>query len=304
MAAHAAVTAGQRHDTPAGRSAAGDGLRARQLVGVPVADRRLEVAGVSTAVLEGGEGPPVVLLHGPGGNATHWARVIPDLVTTNRVVAPDLPGQGASVLLDEELTVDRIVAWLGELIERTCQSPPAVVGFTLGGAIAARFAVERPHDLSRLVLDDALGLSEFEPAPAFGEALGAFQADPTERTHELLYRHCMHDLERVRARMAERWEPFEAYNLQLARTASVQAAGGALMGQLGIPAIPPADLERIAVPTTLIWGRQNAAARLEVAEAASARYGWPLEVIENCADEPAFERPEAFLAALRTALRR
>ena len=38
-----------------------------------------ELAGVSTAVLEGGDGPPVVLLHGPAGNAAHWMRVIPDL---------------------------------------------------------------------------------------------------------------------------------------------------------------------------------------------------------------------------------
>lgn len=304
MAAHAAVTRQQRHEAPAGRSATEDGFRALLLVGVPVTDRRLELTGVSTAVLEGGQGSPVVLLHGPGGNATHWARVIPDLANTNRVVAPDLPGQGASVLRHEELTVDRVVAWLGELIERTCESPPAVVGFTLGGAIAARFAVDRPHGLSRLVLDDALGLSEFDPAREFGEALGAFQAGPTQRTHELLYRHCMHDLARVRERMGERWEPFEAYNLHLARTASVQAAGGALMGQLGIPAIPPADLERIAVPTSLIWGRQNLAAPLEIAEAASARYGWPLQVIEDCADEPAFEQPEAFVAALRAALGR
>jgi hypothetical protein len=42
--------------------------------------------------------------------------------------------------------------------------------------------------------------------------------------------------------------------------------------------------------------------RLHVAEAASARYGWPLHVIENARDDPAIEQPEAFLKALRTAL--
>ena len=61
---------------------------------MPVTERRLQLAGVSTAVLEGGDGPPVVLLHGPGEYAAHWMRVIPDLVTTHRVVAPDLPGHG------------------------------------------------------------------------------------------------------------------------------------------------------------------------------------------------------------------
>jgi pimeloyl-ACP methyl ester carboxylesterase len=102
--------------------------------------------------------------------------------------------------------------------------------------------------------------------------------------------------------MGERWEPFEAYNLERARTPSVQAALATLMEQLGIPAIPPADLARIAVPATLIWGRHDLATPLSVAEEASARYSWPLHIIENCNDDPPVEQPEALLRALRTAL--
>ena len=44
----------------------GDTLRERLLTGIPVTERRFRLAGVSTAVLEGGDGPPIVLLHGPG----------------------------------------------------------------------------------------------------------------------------------------------------------------------------------------------------------------------------------------------
>jgi hypothetical protein len=40
--------------------------RDRLLAGLPMNDKRLELAGISTAVLEGGAGSPVVLLHGPG----------------------------------------------------------------------------------------------------------------------------------------------------------------------------------------------------------------------------------------------
>ncbi|MGH7527453.1 MAG: alpha/beta fold hydrolase, partial [Gemmatimonadales bacterium] len=58
----------------------------------------------------------------------------------------------------------------------------------------------------------------------------------------------------------------------------------------------------IRVPTTLIWGRHDRATPLRTAEAASERYGWPLHVIEDSADDPPIEQPEAFLAALRTAL--
>ena len=45
------------------------------------------------------------------------------------------------------------------------------------------------------------------------------------------------------------------------------------------------------MPTTLIWGRHDLATPLRVAEAASARYGWPLHVIEDAADDPPVERP-------------
>jgi pimeloyl-ACP methyl ester carboxylesterase len=52
----------------------------------------------------------------------------------------------------------------------------------------------------------------------------------------------------------------------------------------------------------LIWGRHDLATPLSVAEAASTRYGWPLQVIDDAADDPAVEQPEATVRALRRAL--
>jgi pimeloyl-ACP methyl ester carboxylesterase len=52
----------------------------------------------------------------------------------------------------------------------------------------------------------------------------------------------------------------------------------------------------------LIWGRHDLATPLSIAEATSARYGWPLYVVENANDDPPIEQPEALLRALRTAL--
>jgi pimeloyl-ACP methyl ester carboxylesterase len=102
--------------------------------------------------------------------------------------------------------------------------------------------------------------------------------------------------------MGKLWEPFEAYNIDRARTPSVQGALPILMERLGVPAIPAADLARITIPTTLIWGRYDLATPLSIAEAASAHYGWPLYVIENANDDPPIEQPEVPLRALRTAL--
>jgi pimeloyl-ACP methyl ester carboxylesterase len=299
MATNEAELTGQARPVGRGARIAGQDAREQLLDGLPVTERRLELAGVSTAVLEGGQGPPVVLLHGPFGNAAHWMSVIPGLVESQRVIAPDLPGHGASGVTEGELDASRVLAWLGELIERTCALPPVLVGYALGGAIAARFAIERPDAVSRLVLVDALGLREFDPAPDFGAALHDFAADPSERTHEVLLQHCALDLAGLRERMGARWEPFEAYNVDRARTPSLQAALGTLMGEFGLPAIPAEELARIAVPTTLIWGRHDLATPLAAAEAVSERHGWPLHVIEGCADDPPIEQPGAFLAALR-----
>jgi pimeloyl-ACP methyl ester carboxylesterase len=275
--------------------------RERLLAGIPVAERRLEPAGVSTAVLEGGEGPPLVLLHGPGESAVTWLRVIPELVATHRIVAPDLPAHGESELPDGPLDAERLLAWLGELVEATCDSPPALVGHVLGGAIAARFAIGQGEALDHLVLVDSLGLGRFRPAPRFAATMAGFLARPSERSFERFMRQCSYDLDGLRDQMGERWDPFVAYNLEGARGPQGKAVGR-IMREVGIPRIPAEELERIAVPTTLIWGRQDRANRLRIAERASARYGWQLRVIEDCADDPPRDRPEAFLEALRAAL--
>ena len=74
------------------------------------------------------------------------------------------------------------------------------------------------------------------------------------------------------------------------------------MEQFGAPAIAPDILRRIAVPTTLIWGRHDRATPLSIAEEASRHFGWKLRIIDDAADDPALEQPEAFMTALHTAL--
>jgi pimeloyl-ACP methyl ester carboxylesterase len=65
--------------------------------------------------------------------------------------------------------------------------------------------------------------------------------------------------------------------------------------------IPAADLQRIDVPTALVWGRADRMVRLRIAELASARFGWPLQVIEDAGHVPMVEQPESFMRALRVA---
>ena len=178
------------------------------------------------------------------------------------------------------------------------------MGQLLGGAIAARWAARSGERIERLVLVDALGLAPFQPAPEFGQALGDFLEDPSGETHDRLWERCAFDLDQLRERHGERWRVLRAYNLDRAAEPAVRAAMQALMAEFAMPGIPEAVLERIRVPTTLIWGRHDLAVPLAVAEDASERYGWPLRVIEDAADDPALERPEAFLQTLSEVLGR
>src|SRR3546814_674428 len=162
------------------RPLAAETARRRLLADMPVTERRLLLAGISTAVLEGAAGPPVILLHGPLGNAGHWMGVIPGLASTHHVIVPDLPGHGSSEVTSSTLDASRVLDWLDQLIAETCESPPVLIGQTLGGAIAARFAGGQGKLPSQLVLIDTLGLRDFQPAPEFGLALTQFLAQPSE----------------------------------------------------------------------------------------------------------------------------
>ena len=277
-------------------------VRDRLLEGLPVADKRLEIGGVSTALLEGGEGPPLVMLHGQGGFAVAWLRVIPRLAASHHVIVPDLPGLGESVVGSGELDAERVHAWLGELIEKTCAEPPTLVGISLGGSIAARFAVGHGASCRRVVLVDSGSLGPFRPALGAVAALIRLSVRPSEANLGRLFKQVVVDFERVQAGLGERSSAFKAYGVERASTPSVQAANRRLLRLFGIRRIAESDLARIRVPVALIWGRDDRVMPLRNAESASARFGWPLYVIDNCGHFSILDQPDAFIDALHAAM--
>ncbi|MFP3906641.1 MAG: alpha/beta fold hydrolase [Acidimicrobiales bacterium] len=272
----------------------------RQLLdGLALAERRLVLGGVATAVLEGGDGDPIVLLHGPGESGAKWLRIVPDLVGTHRVVAPDLPAHGSSAVPTGPIAEDQIVRWLDDLIAATCSTSPVLVGHALGGAIAARYASRHSDRIRSLVLVDTLGLARFRPKPRFVLRMAAFLARPTGRRYDRFMEQCSYDLDDLRDGMGEQWGPFRAYNVAAAKGPGSKAIGS-MLRRLGARPIPAEALEQITAPTILVWGRHDRANRLRVAERASLRYGWLLHVVEDCADDPPRDRPREFLTILRT----
>lgn len=290
-------------DARTGRTrAAAEEMRERLLAGLPLTERRLHIAGIPTTVLEGGTGRPLILLHGPGEFAGVWVRVLPELLASHRVIVPDLPGHGESGMPDSTLDAAHMLAWLGELIDVTSDVAVTLVGHLLGGAIATRYTCAHPERIRALLLVDAMGLGPFRPSLRFALAMAGFMARPNERSQERLFRGCFTDLDALRRDMGEQWQPLAGYALDRARRPELQSALRRMMPSFALQPVPAAELERLAVPVALIWGRHDLQVRLRIAESASERYGWPLHVIEDAADDPAFEQPAAFLRALRAAL--
>jgi pimeloyl-ACP methyl ester carboxylesterase len=277
-------------------------IRARLVAASPLSERREALADVSTAILEGGDGPPIVLLHGPGEFWAVWLNVVADLVHTHRVVVVDLPGHGDSLDIEGKLDGDTVLRWVDQLIDTTCEVPPVLVGHLLGGAIAARYAIGHRGRLAHLVLVDSMGLGWYRPSPRFALPMARFMVRPTAESRDRFFRECFVDFDQVGDRFGDRWDDMRDYALDRARTPQNQAALKALMTRIGVPAIASDDLAAIEVPTTLIHGRHDLQVPLRLAEKASRRYGWPLYVIEGARDDPAAEQPEAFVHALRRAL--
>ena len=71
----------------------------------------------------------------------------------------------------------------------------------------------------------------------------------------------------------------------------------------GTTRVPDADLQQIAIPAALLWGRHDRMTPLSLARAASTRLGWPLHVVDHAAHVPHIEQPEDFVDLLTDALR-
>jgi 2-hydroxymuconate-semialdehyde hydrolase len=265
------------------------------LAGLPVTERRLDLAGTATAVVEAGDGPPLVLLHGGiecGGPI--WAPVVARLAEHHRVVVPDLPGLGESDPVDR-LDPATFAAWFSALLRMTCDQPPALVAHSVGGSLAARFATEHSDLLGRLVLYGAPGVGRYRMPLALRVTAVRFALRPSERNAERFDRLAFHELDRVRRLDVEWFAAFGADSLARARVPHVKRTMRRLIG-IGTRPVP--GLERVEVPTTLLWGRHDRFVPLDLAEAASARLGWPLHVIDGAGHVPHIEQPDAFLEAL------
>ncbi|MEM1180028.1 MAG: alpha/beta fold hydrolase [Acidobacteriota bacterium] len=124
--------------------------------------RRFTIGPVDTAVLEVGDGPPIVLLHGNPDSAELWRDVTPKL-NGFRCLMPDLPGFGHSKILGPyPFTLDAHVEWLRGLLDALdVRAPVHLVVHDFGGPFGLAWAVRHPQQVASVLLSDTIFMSGY-----------------------------------------------------------------------------------------------------------------------------------------------
>jgi pimeloyl-ACP methyl ester carboxylesterase len=111
-----------------------------------------EVNGIRLGYTDAGDGSPVILLHGGFGTVEMFGHNVELLAAGHRVIGVDLQSHGRSPAADRPMTFEAMADDIAALIRTLGLERAAIVGFSLGGGVALRTAIQHPRHVGRLVL--------------------------------------------------------------------------------------------------------------------------------------------------------
>jgi 3-oxoadipate enol-lactonase len=231
-----------------------------------------------------GEGEPVVLCHGLGGNHASWWRVAPTLAGRYLVVTWDQRGFGNSTRRSgrygPEPAIGDLVGLLGHLgLDRV-----HLVGQSMGGWVAMGFALAHPGRLRSLVLTDTLA-GVVAPGTA-----GAARADPAPGARPGADEAGFHP---ALGEEFQRSQPELAFLYQEISSMGDKPPDDEVLAMLGAMRAPADQVERLELPVLLVVGDEDRLCPPEaMARMAERIPGAELRVIEGAGHSPYFERPE------------
>jgi pimeloyl-ACP methyl ester carboxylesterase len=267
--------------------------------------RSVSLHGREVAYVTGGDGPPLLLIHGIGGDWHTWEPVLEDLARRHRVVAPDLPGHGNSAKGAGDYSLGALASALRDLCGALGIARATVVGHSLGGGIAMQFSYQFPERCERLVLVASGGLGPDVGLPLRlatlpGSSLALSVAAPAARS-----------LIGVTASVGRALQLGAAPDVGFyARTVSSLADPetraaflGTLRGVVGTRGqlVDARDRLYLAqhMPTLIIWGERDAMLPVSHGHAAhEAMPGSALEIFEHAGHLPQLSDPRRFVAVV------
>lgn len=251
----------------------------------------ISVGGTKVHTLVGGQGAPLLVLHGAGG-PNGWRRWHAALAEQFTLYVPSHPGYGLSDAADwmeSPRDMARFYLWFMDVVGL---NHPHVLGHSLGGYIAAELAVMNPQALDRLILVAAAGLKAEQ-----GEILDIFYY-PVEQLRDLGF----HDPAQVPEWDELYGQPPTREQQDLALRAREMSARLIWKPYAHNPRLPH-FLPRVENPTLILWGREDRIVPVICGEQYQRLLpNATLSVIEGCGHSPNIERPDEFVGLLRTFL--
>jgi pimeloyl-ACP methyl ester carboxylesterase len=268
-------------------------------------ERFADVKGVRMRYFVGGEGSPLVLVHGLGGAAANWTELAPLLAPRHRLLVPDLPGHGGSSALPAVSGLEPYADRVALVAERERMLPAPVVGHSLGGMVVLRLALRRPGAVSGVVLASAAGLSV---GNVWGRELlsiftvvrpgrlAGYGRSWVARSHIL--RRIVFGVVSVADPAALTNEAVEGFLAAHLLHTDVDGAWQALRVD-----DPRQELEHVDCPVLVLWGAEDVQLPLDDAFEYTRRLGARLRVIPDCGHLLIGERPDACAHAIDDFLR-
>jgi pimeloyl-ACP methyl ester carboxylesterase len=262
--------------------------------------KTLLTAGISVRYYAGGEGEPLLLLHGLAGSAGNWVELLPELVRRHRVLAVDLPGHAGSARAPRGTSMNDFAAVAAAVLEAEVGGPGLVAGHSLGGLVALRLAHARPELVRGLLLISPAGIGTTTRVSQ-ALVLASTTVRPGRWVAPLRHRYA----ERAWYRRAL----FRPWFVSDADALSARATHGLLHAQRAHTDTrtagramnaddPRRDLAEIACPVVVLWGARDPQLPLDDAFEYTRRLGAKLRVVADCGHLVLVERPAACLDAL------
>jgi 2-hydroxy-6-oxonona-2,4-dienedioate hydrolase len=257
--------------------------------------KQVEIYGQKIHYLEAGSsGPQVILLHGLGGDATHWGLTIPALASKYRVYALDQIGFGKSDKPVMNYRVATLVEFLDQFYQKLGIEKATLVGNSLGGWAAAAFAIAHPQKVDRLVLVSAAGYT----AKRYGGQ------ELSKEIYSSLNPSTTADMKRLfEAIFYDRAYSTDAVAAQ-AFTAKLKRGDGHTINAFIDSILRGEDfiddkVKTIKAPTLVIWGREDRLTPPAMADAfAQDISGAQKMIIEQCGHASQIEKAQVFNSAL------
>ncbi len=256
--------------------------------------KSIEVGEHSVAYLEGGQGAPILLVHGFGGDKDNWTRLAGHLTEDYRVIAVDLPGFGESSRHDH-LSYDILsqVERLYQIHQSLGLEAVNVAGNSRGGQISTHFAAVHPSVVNTLTIVNARGIkspvaSDFDQILETGRhPLIIGNVDDYESVFDWIFVEKPYIPDAILSHFAEK--AFATHGFQ-EKVYSDQSARPAPLDDV---------LKDVSVPTLIIWGDQDRIIDPSTAEVFhQAITGSKLLMLHACGHLPQIERPSEVAAAM------